>query len=159
MIAFSFTPPISEVIKTMKYQYIKGIAYWLGELLYFHTNYPDVDVVTSVPITAEKRRLRGFNQAERIARSFCFQAQLSYVELLKKPTSSKINQASLIDLRDRLTNVQQTYFECVPIKKFPAKILLIDDVYTTGRTLEACAAQLLEHGVQEVHGLVVAHGR
>jgi predicted amidophosphoribosyltransferase len=50
-------------------------------------------------------------------------------------------------------------FSVLPKLQSIKSVLLIDDVYTTGATLEACAKVLKNHGVQEVHGLAVAHGK
>src|SRR5688572_7047636 len=55
-VAFTHTPPISDLITTMKYQSVIGVAHFLGELLYLHTNFPQANVVTSVPLTSEKQR-------------------------------------------------------------------------------------------------------
>lgn len=157
--AFYYKPPISSLIHSMKYHSVIGVAKLLGELLYFHTNYPEADAVTSVPLLKEKQRLRGFNQAKQLALSFSIHAKIPYQELLLKHSHQTKSQASTKDKHSRLTNAQKQWFSTLPRAKLPRRVILIDDVYTTGSTLNACARPLKAAGVQEVHGLVVAHGR
>jgi predicted amidophosphoribosyltransferase len=142
----------------LKYSFIKGVASFLGELLYLHTSYPDVDAVTFVPLTKEKQRMRGFNQAEEIARAFGQLTQLPVLPLLIRTQSSHSSQASLRSKHERLLNAKHQVFKYNHVTRAPTTVILIDDVYTTGATLEACAAVLRQHGVKDVHGLVVAHG-
>lgn len=156
--AFTHSPPISNLITALKYSFIKGVATYLGELLYLHTNYPDVDAVTFVPLSKEKQRMRGFNQAEEIAKAFGHLTQLPVLPLLIRTQSSHSSQASLHSKHERLLNAKHQLFRYNTKIRAPTRVLLIDDVYTTGATLEACAAVLKQHGVKEVHGLVVAHG-
>lgn len=142
----------------MKYQSVIGVTHLLGELLYFHTNYPDVELVTSVPLSREKERLRGFNQAREIAQVFARQAKLPYAELLQKHASGVSSQASLTDRTARLQNIHAATFQTIPRAQAPTSVLLVDDVYTTGATLSACAHVLKASGIQRVHALAVAHG-
>ena len=151
-------PPISLLIQDMKFRSVKNICPLLGELLYYHTNYPDAAVVTSVPLVKANEKLRGFNQAREMAQTFARFANLPYRELLTKTSTSTVHQASLVDRQARLKNIPAGTFDCPAGTKLPESVLLIDDVYTTGATLSACAATLKENGAKIVHGLAVAHG-
>jgi len=143
----------------MKYQSVIGAAHVFGEFLYLHTNYPDAVAVTSVPLLKEKERLRGFNQAREMAKVFAQRSGVPYLELLQKQPFQKTSQASLHDRQARLRNMNPRAFTILPRVRAPTSVLLIDDVFTTGATLNACARALKLAGVQQVHGLVVAHGR
>jgi predicted amidophosphoribosyltransferase len=78
--------------------------------------------------------------------------------MLRKNFFSK-TQASSRNRQQRLKNMNLHIFSVLPKLQSIKSVLLIDDVYTTGATLEACAKVLKNHGVQEVHGLAVAHGK
>jgi ComF family protein len=155
-VAFQMTPPISDLIHQTKYKSVIGIARELGKLLYLHTEYPDADLVTCVPSAQQKQRLRGFNQAKEMAMTFSVYSQIPYQDVLLKKHSTT-NQASLSTKADRLQNTQT--YTLLPRAKLPETILLIDDVYTTGTTLNSCAEILKKNGAKTVHSLVVAHGK
>lgn len=157
-IGFHYTPPISLLIQDMKFRSVKGICPLLGELLYYHTDYPDAEIVTSVPLIQENQKLRGFNQAREMAQTFARLAKRPYRELLTKTNKSTVHQASLVDRQARLKNIHTGTFLVIPDTSLPESVLLIDDVYTTGATLRACAETLKQNGVKTVHGLAVAHG-
>lgn len=157
--AFHYKPPISSLIQAMKYRSVEDIGKILGELLYLHTNFPDAEVVTSVPLLREKKNVRGFNQAKTLAVSFAKLAKIPYQELLQKHSHRAKSQASTKDLHARLTNVERHAFTLLPRARPPNSVLIVDDVFTTGATLNACARPLKAAGVKKVHGLVVAHGR
>ena len=109
-------------------------------------------IVTSVPISRERLIERGFNQSEFLAKHLARQLQLPYVELLYR--TSHAPRMSELGRTERLKTVK-TLFSCQPaglqqaqsivqdkrtrIHATPIRILLIDDVYTTGATVRACA--------------------
>lgn len=157
--AFTMSGPISNLIHEMKYKSVKGIAEMFGKLLYLHTHFPDSEVITYVPISTEKRRVRGFNQAEVIAKAFSAATKIPVRELLIKQDHSLISQASKSHLQERLTSSQKTLFHWKPTARPPNSVILIDDVYTTGTTLNSCTEILKSHGVKVVHGLVISHGK
>jgi ComF family protein len=112
--------------------------------------------VVPVPLSRGRLRQRGYNQSELIA------AELARLGALPEPVP-----AALVRCRDnrpqvelpraeRLENVLGA-FECSrPELVAGRRVLLIDDVSTTGATLEACAAPLIQAGAARVLGLVVA---
>ncbi|MBW7955310.1 ComF family protein [Patescibacteria group bacterium] len=156
-ICFAYAHPISELIHDMKYQSVLGICELLGELLYFHTKYPDATVVTSVPLHKESQRLRGFNQAKEVALAFSHWSKIPYQELLRKQKQTTARQATLKEKAARFENMLSDVFTLHSRDKLPDPVLIIDDVYTTGATLQACARVLKKHGVRHVYGLAVAH--
>jgi ComF family protein len=112
------------------------------------------DIVTHVPVHAERRRARGYDQAELIARTVAGELGLPYVSLLVRQRAT-IAQFDL-DRADRATNVDGA-FRAVPV---PGRwILLVDDVTTTGATLSACAEALHAAGAVAVSAATVARER
>lgn len=159
--AVEYKAPMSQVIQEMKYNRVKAVGKFLGEFLYNTTNFPDVDVITCTPLHERRQKFRGFNQSEEIAKELARLSGVAYRPLLEKTRSSQ-NQAKIHDKTKRLSNLEHAFRVVPPTSLgttlFPHKILLIDDVTTTGTTLNACAKILKEHGAQQVFCLVVAHG-
>ena len=141
------------------------------------------DLVTGVPMNARKMRERGFNQAEKIAKFFCAETGLRHLpDLLVRgrateaqrslsPEERYINlqdafrlnekklplmQADRAEIGDDCIKKQTDRSETLPLAGL--RILLIDDIYTTGATANHCARVLKEAGAAEVHVLVLATG-
>lgn len=155
--AVAFESPITRVIHAFKYQSVIGIGEWCAQLLYFSTNPVDVDALVPVPISQQRYRERGFNQAVEIALHLGRLLQLPVMPLLTR-TKHLSAQASVEDRNQRSRRLADC-FAIAPISSsLPKRVLLIDDVVTTGSTLKECARVLKSAGVTEVHALTVAHG-
>ena len=136
-----------KLIHQLKYKGNKEIGVflgkWLGEELALIESYKNLDAVISVPLHKKKLRQRGFNQVEGFAKEIANALKINYIEdvLLKiSPTKSQV-------FSERLTRIfsQEEVFSIQNIDKIEGKhILLIDDILTTGATLESCANQLLQ---------------
>lgn len=112
-----------------------------------------VDIVVPVPLHWRRRRWRGFDQAALLARPV---ASALGVPARLRGLRRVRNTVSQVDLPQtaRRENVQGA-FECWKLGS-PARVLLIDDVRTTGATLDAAAGALHAAGVEVVHTLVLA---
>lgn len=117
------------------------------------------DVVTGVPVSQSKLKKRGFNQAEKIAKYFCAEIGMKHVPDLLRRLKETEAQRSLSPA-ERSMNLMGAFGmnekKAVNIKG--KRILLIDDIYTTGATINHCAQVLKEAGAAEVHVLVLATG-
>lgn len=117
------------------------------------------DVVTGVPVSQSKLKKRGFNQAEKIAKYFCAEIGMKHVPDLLRRLKETEAQRSLSPA-ERSMNLMGAFGinekKAVNIKG--KRILLIDDIYTTGATINHCARVLKETGAAEVHVLVLATG-
>jgi ComF family protein len=106
------------------------------------------DVVTSVPVHRERRLERGFDQGELLARGLAAAAGLPYAGLLRRHEPTQ--RQSSLDRRARAANVSGAFAlderRCGKAGKVK-KIVLIDDVYTTGETLNQCALELRSAGL------------
>jgi ComF family protein len=114
-------------------------------------------LVVPVPLHQKRKRERGFNQSEVIANLIQNAGQehgFAYHDCLRRTKYTK--QQAKLDKLEREKNVQGT-FEYVT-GAIKSKILLVDDVYTTGSTMNECARILKENGVSEVRGVVLARG-
>lgn len=158
--ACHYTFPITTLVHTFKYQSVKGIGRWLAEMIYETTVIPPVKAVTAVPLHPYKLDERGFNQTEVLARHLAVLLNRPYLPLLSK-TQHTVAQASLKERTQRIKhneNLFRYHPQPEPTQTL-TDILLVDDVTTTGTTLNQCAQVLKQAGWKTVYGLVVAHGQ
>lgn len=160
--AVHYTPPITNVLHALKYDSVYGTGTWCAELIEKTCNLPAVEALTAVPLHRRRAAQRGYNQAELIARRLAYLLRIPYLELLERPvlgrsqaSTTNRTQRSAAARRYRATELFKTLSAT---NKTPASLLLVDDVITTGSTLDACARVLKLHGVKTVHGVGVAHG-
>jgi ComF family protein len=115
----------------------------------------EFDLVSFVPVSDKRRRERGWDQAERLAAEMAKQWDTKAVRLLKK-TRHTAAQSSLNDGAQREANVFGVY-EAVNAEQIRgARILLVDDVVTTGATMKECVRVLRDAGASEVLGIALA---
>lgn len=145
-------------IMLLKYERVTRLAKWfaarLEEVVGRERTAFAADVVVPVPLYPLRQRERGYNQAELIARPLARHLGMPLEALLKrmKPRPDKL----LLSRSERWKAVRGAY-EIQDRKRVDkARILLVDDVFTTGATLDACARALRGGGASEVFGLTVA---
>lgn len=121
------------------------------------------DLVLPVPLHAKKLRKRGFNQSYLLIRSWKSKSNASAFELSAIPVSTDVlikNKATIqqtgLGRQQRLKNIKGAFWVQDPQKVYAKKVLLIDDVYTTGATVNECARALLKAGAAIVDVLTVA---
>lgn len=117
----------------------------------------DPDVFIPIPVHPSRLRRRGFNQAEVLARKLAEKLGDIPVETKLLVRSRKTAPQRDLDPQERLANLQQA-FSTDPSRPVPKCVVLIDDIYTTGSTMEACTRVLKAAGVQEVHFLTICIG-
>ncbi len=111
------------------------------------------DAITSVPLHSSRQRERGFNQSELLAKALAKQLGIPYQQLLRRSKATK-PQANL-NHSMRISNVAGAFPSLYP--KLKGQVLIIDDVATTGATLNACASGLKAVGCKSVIGVVLSH--
>lgn len=111
-----------------------------------------------VPLWPGKRRARGFNQAEDIARGFCRSARRKGIQLCNTLLVRTRETASQTGLTRRLrhSNLRRAFAVVKPEQVQGKSVLLIDDVMTTGATAAECAWVLLRAGAERVDVATVA---
>lgn len=112
-----------------------------------------IDAVVPVPLHAERRAARGYNQAELLARAFCQRVNLPlYPEWLqrRRHTQSQVG----LNRDQRQANLTDAFWAAPAASR--RTLLLIDDVYTTGTTLQACATAAQAAGAHQVYALALA---
>ncbi len=152
---------LQALIQALKYDQKPELGVWLGSK-YARELAPagimeQFDALIPVPLHPRKQRQRKYNQAEKIAQGMslvCGRPVLT--ELLKRTQFTK--SQTKVSGHQRYDNVSEA-FSCVA--SLPARIMLIDDVMTTGATLEACIRAMIasERGPQEIWVLSIGVAR
>jgi len=150
---------LRTAIHRFKYSNMRLLATPLGQLMsqYLLQNHLPVDVVVPVPLHPHRLRERGYNQATLLAKEVEKALGLPLLEDALLRVRSTIPQVGLT-ARERRDNVRGA-FHCADGNLKGQRILLVDDVCTTGATLEACSLALRQEGVGVVWGLVLARER
>jgi len=147
---------LREAIHRFKYDGVTALAEPLASLMvdYWSRHPMSVDLVVPVPLHKHRLRWRGFNQAARLAHELCEHVDLTMDERVlvrHRPTAAQVD----LNAKQRRENVQDA-FRCISDKAIDKRVLLIDDVCTSGSTLEACAAALRQGGAESVQALTLA---
>lgn len=154
-----YASPIDAVIHALKFRRLDYLGFQLGqELGQRHAaTLASVDVVTPVPLAFLRRLGRGFNQAETIADAVAKVGGLPLRTLLARRRGTR-PQSLILERTARQLNPLGAFKATGEMGKAwrGCHILLVDDVVTTGATLDAAARSLLEAGAGEVTALVVA---
>lgn len=155
--AWLFGPQTQALIHAFKYQGYSFLADFLGErMAQEFIKYPEltpIDWVVPVPLYPKKRRVRGYNQSQLLAESFCKRTGLLLRGEVLLRQRDTLSQARL-KRAERLTNMAGAFAALPEVKG--KRILLIDDVATTGATLEGCAVALKQAGAKQVTAFTLA---
>ncbi|MCL7761793.1 ComF family protein [Polaribacter sp. Z014] len=114
---------------------------WLGEILKENNEFSDINIIIPVPLHPKKRRQRGYNQVSKFGNMLSNHLEKPFEETVLLRTSTSKTQT--FKARFERFNNNDTKFQLSNLTALKNKhILLIDDVITTGATLEACAKEL-----------------
>lgn len=171
LVAGSYRFPLLEgMVKKTKYHMVKDLTYYLGRYLHLFLTglknqtpaprqpaaftLPEHTILIPIPLHPRKFRWRGFNQAEEIAKTLANESgwPLQALSLIRRKNT---RSQTTLNKQKRLRNITGCFQW--PGKTLKGKnIILVDDVTTTGATLNEAAKILKQNGAGEVWGLVVA---
>jgi ComF family protein len=152
-----FAGPIRQAIHRLKYSNLTAVAPALSQLLaetYQEAGW-SADVIVPVPLYPARQRQRGYNQAERLARPLATALAIPLAAQAMRRQRATADQIGL-DPAGRRANVLGAFAVVQGGSVAGRTVLLIDDVATTGSTLDACARALFEGGAVSVRALVLA---
>jgi len=154
-----FEGTLREVIHHFKYYNKQDLAIPLGKLMgdYWEKNPLPAEIIVPVPLHVDRLRERGYNQAALLAREFGRSTGLPISENSLVRVRATRPQVEL-SVQERKENVCDA-FRCSSAELKDRRVLLIDDVCTTGATLEACSIALRQADVRSVWALTLARAR
>lgn len=144
---------VSKLIREIKYRHSTSLAYYLGKCygrelakLPNRQNWPEL--IIPVPLHPKKEKIRGYNQSLFISQGLAEGLGLPVKNALSrvKHTPSQTHHKR----SERWANVSNAFSIEMEVEVFGKRVLLVDDVFTTGATLEACSTVLLENGAKSV---------
>jgi len=153
-----YTPPLLPLIHALKYEGKKSLVKILGRALAGLLNSDPIlrkaDAIVPIPLHPARERERGFNQAFLLGLEIAQLTGIPLVNVLKRKKNTK-SQTQLVT-EERILNMQGAFSLKDQRIVNNQKIVLIDDVITSGATINSAAQTLLSAGAGAVYGLVIA---
>src|SRR5579863_5894808 len=154
-----YNDALHHAILLLKYEEVTRLGDWfaarLAEVVAREAESFQADVVVPVPLHPDRQRERGYNQAELIARPSARRLHLkqgAYLLMRTKPRPARL----VLSRKEHWDSVRGAYATRKGLRVDKLRVLLLDDVLTTGATLDSCARALKQAGAAAVMGLTVA---
>ncbi|HBL30562.1 MAG TPA: amidophosphoribosyltransferase [Acidobacteria bacterium] len=147
---WSYEEPLDAVIQGLKFRRLDYLGHHLGTAIAIHWQeiLSEADLVVPVPLHWWRRITRGYNQSERIARAISRRLHLPFsaalVRCRRTPPQTSLGRT------ERLANLQSAFRIHPAVNLRGKRVILVDDVATTGATLEAAASVLRRHGATAI---------
>ncbi|MDE5825457.1 MAG: ComF family protein, partial [Lachnospiraceae bacterium] len=152
----SMNSSISRLKSGPRREYAKFYAGDICEKLIDEIRLMGADAIIPVPVHASRKRSRGYNQAELVASELSRLTGIAmYVKLVQR-TKRTAPQKELT-IQERQNNLKKAFNISTNVVKLN-KVILVDDIYTTGSTLDAIAIELKRHGVKAVYFIALCIG-
>ena len=154
---YYYTDAIKELVHKYKFNSEYSLGYLFSKMLYKRifdiAQIYKYDFITCIPISSKRFKIRGFDQSQLIATEISKLLNIPYLDCVYKKRHT-IAQSTL-KRRDRIKNINDA-FVADKRKVENKNILLFDDIYTTGLTMNECAKELRNKGASSVCGLSFA---
>jgi len=154
---FTKRSKVQKLLHALKYKGNKEVGVLLGQMfgqeLKASGALPDAEMILSIPLHPRKRKQRGYNQSDLLAEGFSTATNIPWSGTMLQRVRYTATQTGKTKL-ERRENVQGVF--AVKPGFCPKSVILIDDVLTTGATLEECARTLLAAGCERFHILTIA---
>ncbi len=154
---FRFESVIRKAIHEFKYNNLRAIAGGLAKLMgnYLIENHVPGEIMVPVPLHEKRLKERGYNQSALLAKELSTFTRLPVNDDCLIRNRYNLPQAKTKNVEERRQNVIGI-FNCINDDLLDKRVLLIDDVTTSGATLNACASALKKAGAKSVWGLTLA---
>ena len=147
---------MKSILRELKFGRVRKLHAVLGGLAAAAVSARGVpaDIITWVPMNAGKKRDRGFNQSELIARLLSRKTGIPCREMLYERRGAGVQRR--LGLRDRFINILDRYETAAGADVSGRSVLVVDDIFTTGATVNECARQLKNAGARKVISVTMA---
>lgn len=153
------------VICDLIYQFKTKDALYLSDYFadqlaerFMSQKWPEIDLICSVPLHPIKLRQRHYNQSSILSEALGKRVNIPVNNQLLRRIKYTKGQKALSDF-DRVNNVQAAFAATIEGNWEGLRILIVDDIYTTGNTIDACASVLKARGVQDIYFITLAIGK
>ncbi len=157
---FVYHSGIGEAIKWVKEEGTREFVDFFGRTAAErHSSFIEAvrpEVIVPVPMDSKKERIRGFNQSELIAESLSEHINVPVKGLLSKVGKTKDQKR--LNRQQRAQNLAKVFNVADGCDRMPERVLIVDDIFTTGSTVNACAMALKKAGVKKVCFICIAAG-
>jgi len=161
---YAYDATLEHIIAGVKYAKRWGSLEWLTKELAYHSvmymKRWQPQLIIPVPLNYKKLRLRGFNQAGVIAKNIAMEYNVPYENNMIVRTRNTKPQKQLSD-EERAANLKDAfYLDEVVFARYKnlKRVVIVDDIYTTGSTIDMCAKKLAEAGVADIYFLTLCIG-
>ncbi len=157
---------VKKILWLLKYKGVRTLAKPLADLIFSRLRdempqllkNPEGIVIIPIPLSPKRLKERGYNQAELIARSLSDKMSVRFLPDVLYKKKDTVSQVEIKDRKKRLENVKGVFAVKNPEAVKNKVVILIDDVTTTGATLNETSRVLKQSGAKKVVGVVVAKG-
>jgi len=154
-----YADAVVRAILLLKFEQVEPLGAWfserLAEMVNADSDRLSADVVVPVPLHREREKERGYNQAALLSKPLARRLRLPHKAVLLMRTRARPDK-QVLSLEERWESVRGAFATRSGSQVDNLRVLLVDDVLTTGATLDACARALREAGAKSVIGLTVA---
>lgn len=157
VVACRYRGPVRDAIKKVKYRWIYDIEKIFVDLLeerFWKFSLPEGIILVPVPLHEKRKKWRGFNQSEILAKILAKKFEVPFAGLLLRPRETKTQVG--LTREERRKNVRDAFLVAGEVRG--KNVLLVDDVYTSGATMGECCRVLKKAGAKSVFGMAVALG-
>lgn len=157
IVAAKYRGPVKTAIQKVKYKWVYDIEKILVDLVakqLWKFDFPQNSILVPVPLHAKRKRWRGFNQSEILAKTLAKKFKVKYGDFLIRKIETKTQVG--LTREERKKNIKDAFVVTTSVSG--KNIILVDDVYTSGATMGECAKVLKKAGARSVWGMAVALG-
>ncbi|BED92829.1 MAG: ComF family protein [Candidatus Paraimprobicoccus trichonymphae] len=158
--ALKYNTLVKNAVWNFKFKGIKSYSEQLSCEMFLAVNRVfqnmKFDYITCVPLHKDKKLIRGYNQAEALARDLGKKLNVKYIDLIIKTKNNKAQHD--LNLKDRIENIKNVFDinKSIEISE-NSNILICDDILTTGNTLKECVKVLYNSGFKNIQCTSIAY--